>query len=163
MFLQAIIRQAKAIGLCSKYLNREDDPETHQILKKIIALALLPAEKIEEGLKLIEESALKFGEKRDKEAAEEAVRKNKKVPKKSFLVNWKRFFKYMRDEWMKKVKPKYLSLFNVFARTNNVLERWHRYLNDEMGGKPGVQHFISKCTQLINDCMANFFFVRVTF
>lgn len=162
IFLQAIIRKAKEIGLCSKFNNKEKNPESHGIFKKVISLALLPAEQIEQGLSHIEELAYKLGEKQDREAMEEREKKGKKHPG-NFSVMWRRFFKYFKDEWMKKVKPQFFSLFDAPVRTNNLLERWHRHLNDQMGGKPGVQHFISESSLISRYLISHFCFVGLTF
>lgn len=48
----------------------------------IIALALLPAEKIEEGLSQIENLAYEFAQKQDTEAAEEAEKTGKNAVRK---------------------------------------------------------------------------------
>lgn len=157
--MQAIIRRAKAIGLCSKFNNKERNPESHSILKKIIALALLPAHQIEEGLEHVEKLAYELGERQDRMADEEAEKTGKKRRSASFLIMWKRLFKYFQGEWIKKVKPLFLSLFDCPIRTNNLLERWHRYLNDNLGGKPGVQKFISKYCERKNYLLIFFILV----
>lgn len=121
----------------------------------------MPTEHIQKGLSYIEKLAYELGERQDREASEKDEKKGKKRPE-SFSVMWKRFFKYFKDEWMKKVKPEFFSLFDAPVRTNNLLERWHRYLNDQMGGKPGVQHFISKLSLIIIYLSTHLVFVRMT-
>lgn len=110
----------------------------------IIALALLPDHLIESGHDYIEKLAMELGKKQDAEAADKAAKNEKKPPRKSYLQKWQDLFKYIRREWIKNVKPKYLSVFNTPIRTNNVIERYHRDLNDLLGGKPGVKKFISE-------------------
>lgn len=122
-------------------------------MKKLISLALLPADKFEEGLIYVEDLAYKLGKKRDDE-----LEKNKKKPK--ALRKWQELFSYMRREWLNKVKPCNISVFCAPECTNNVLERYHRDLNDMMGGKPGLKRFISeyKCKYKCNSiCRTEFF------
>lgn len=123
-FFQCIIRRAKAEKLCAPYDNPKKDPEGHTILRKIIALAFLPSERISEALLLIERAAFDLG----KTAGTE--------------LYWRNFFVYFRREWMRVVKPENFSIFKSLHRTNNVIERYHRDLNEEMGSKPSPKHFI---------------------
>lgn len=126
LLLQAVIRKAKKYGLCLRYNNKEKNPEAHAILKRIIALALLPANLIENGLQIIEELAYKLGE------------KNKT------LNRWKKFFAYFRKEWMTIVTPEGFSVFGALDRTNNCLERYHRDLNQFLMSNPSVRKFFGK-------------------
>lgn len=84
----------------------------------------MPSERIGEALLLIERAALDLGE---------------KVGTRN---NWRDFFTYFRKEWMKVVRPENFSIFKALNRTNNVIERYHRDLNEEMGSKPSPKHFI---------------------
>lgn len=131
--------------MCEKFNNAEKNPRGHRILKYLIALALLPDHLIETALNYIEELAMDLAREQDEEAAQKAANKGTKPPKKNYVARWKKMFNYMRREWIKIVKPKNMSVFNVPERTNNVIERYHRDLNDKMGGRPGVKKFIGKC------------------
>lgn len=51
--LQAIIRKAQFYKICKKFDNKDDNPEAHDILKKIIGLALLPPHLIPEGINYV--------------------------------------------------------------------------------------------------------------
>ena len=51
------MRRAKALKLCAQYDNPTKDPESHTILRKIIALAFLPLARIGEGRLQVERSA----------------------------------------------------------------------------------------------------------
>ena len=135
---QAIIRKAKALGLCAKYNNKEKNPEIHKILKMLIYLIFLPDSLIESALDYIEEEALKLGKKMD----EDLEKQGKKL---KWVSRWQKYFsEYLRPEWIKKVKVTNLSLFKAPKRTNNPQERYHRDLNEELGAKPSVGRFISK-------------------
>lgn len=107
-------------------------------MKKLIALILLPVSLIESALDEIEKEALKLGKKMD----EDLQQKGKKT---KWVARWQKYFsKYLRPEWIKKVKVTNLSLFKSPKRTNNPRERYHRDLNEELGARPNVWKFISK-------------------
>lgn len=120
------MKNARKHHLITQYDNKKKNPAVHLLLKKIIALAYLPATKIEEGLKVVEESAYELG-------------KEQKT-----TAHWKSFFFYYRREWMTTVKPPNFSVFNAPERTNNALERYHKVLNQLMGHKPSPTKFIGK-------------------
>lgn len=126
LFLQAVIRRAKRYGLCLRYNNKEKNPEAHKILKRIIALALLPANLIENGLQIVEDLAYQLGD------------------KKGTTNRWKKFFGYYRKEWMTTVTPEGFSVFGALDRTNNCLERYHRDLNQFLLSNPSVNKFFGK-------------------
>lgn len=131
VFLQAVIRKAKKYGLCLRYNNKERNPEAHDILRKIMALALLPANLIENGLQIVEDLAYKLAN------------------KKGTLNRWKKFFAYFRKEWMTTVTPAGFSVFGALHRTNNCLERYHRDLNQFLMNNPPVNKFFGKYFQNI--------------
>lgn len=112
------------MGLCAAYDNKTKNPKGHRILKKIIALAYLPPTNIIEGLEIIEKEAMELGQEQSTTAA------------------WTKFFSYFRKEWITIVKPENFSVIHALYRTNNFIERWHKYLNMEMGCKPTVKKFI---------------------
>lgn len=118
------MKNARKHQLITTFDNKVKNPKVHQILKEIITLAYLPADKIEEGLQLIEESAYKLGKEQNTEAY------------------WKSFFGYFHREWMTIVKPNNFSVFNAPERTNNAIERYHKDLNQLMGHKPTPLKFI---------------------
>lgn len=126
------MRKAKALGLCLDYYNKTKDPDGHRILKKLIALAYLPAKLIVEGLLEIEKEAKLVGEKA------------------GTWKKWQNFFEYYRREWIFIVKPQNFSVFNAVNRTNNKLERYHRNINEKIGSKPTVKKFVGNTTNLKN-------------
>lgn len=123
---QAIIRRAKKYGLCLPFHNKDKNPEAHAILKKMIALALLPPHLIREGLNHVKKLAFALGK------------------KEGTLKKWKKLFKYFEKEWMDIVKPEGFSVFDALDRTNNCLERYHRDLNQMLIHHPSVKKFLGK-------------------
>lgn len=93
--MQAIIRRAKKLNLCCKFDNKTKNPKTHRILKLLMAVPLLPADKIEEAIKFIQDLAYKLGKEQDNELKEQ-----RKKPR--YLPLWMKMFKYIRNEWLKK-------------------------------------------------------------
>lgn len=124
--MQAIIRRAKLLRLCAKFNNKEKNPEAHEILKKIISLALLPPDRVEEALQYVEGLAYELG------------------LRQGTSIKWLKFFKYFRKEWMKVVTPKGFSVFDALDRTNNCIERYHRDLNQFLMTDPAVHKFMGK-------------------
>lgn len=120
------MRNARKNKIIVQYDNKKTNPNVHLVLKKIMALTYLPAEKIPEGLAYCKEVAFEVG-------------KEQKTTK-----YWQDFFTYYDLEWMTKVKPENFSVFNAPERTNNCIERYHRELNQWMGHKPSAVKFIGK-------------------
>lgn len=120
------MRKAKALHLCAPFDNKKVNPEGHSVLKKMIALAYLPLDRVIEGLEYIEKLAFDLGDK--------AKTTN----------SWAKFFAYYRKEWIQIVKPINFSVIKGLRRTNNHIERYHRSLNELMGSKPDVKHFVGK-------------------
>ena len=85
--------------------NEKKNPTGHQIIKKIITLPLLPADKILEGLNII------------KITIEEQYAGDLKILKK-----WRKFATiYFEKYWMNTVTPIIFSVYNKVDRTNNYL------------------------------------------
>ncbi|XP_066590638.1 uncharacterized protein [Prorops nasuta] len=57
---------------------------------------------------------------------------------------------YMRKYWIRKINPQVLSAYNSKGRTNNVIERYHRYLKEVMGRHPPFCRFISRMQEDID-------------
>lgn len=119
-----MIRRAKSLGLCAEFNNKKLNPECHKVLKRIIALPFLPADRIIEGLDSVQILAYELGRRQ------------------STTEKWKNFFEYYRKEWIQIVKPENFTVCGVRFRTNNFLERWHRDLNEYLCAKPTVKNFI---------------------
>lgn len=96
--------------MCLKANNWKDNPEGHEILRKIGFLALLPQDKIEEGLKIIEG----------------LIEKNSS-DKPAVYLKWLQYLEYFVSEWMTVVGPKVFSVYNSVDRTNNYLESLHNW------------------------------------
>lgn len=108
--------------------NKEKNPKSHEVIKKLLVLPLLPAEKIEEGLEII------------KINIQELFNDDKKK-----LEKWQEFINsYFTRQWMKNVTPSVFSVYKMIDRTNNFLESYHRTLNSFIGTKPSTFTFLRK-------------------
>lgn len=94
--------------------------ESEELLRKMMALALLPE--------------------KDISTAFEQIKNNTSdLMKRKF----KRYFDYFERFWINIVTPKRFSMYQKLKRTNNLIERYHRTLNRkfELNGDPWM--FIS--------------------
>lgn len=118
-----MVRNATRHGVAEKFDNKTKNRVRHKLIKKFIALSLLPYDKIVEGFVLLKQEAIE----------KQSDRANK----------CEKFCKYFENEWLKKVTPESFSVFNALDRTNNYIESWHRRLNRF--------EFISKIPQHFNE------------
>lgn len=120
--------KSKEYNLFLKKDNAKLNPNGHEVIKKIILIALLPHDKITEALEII------------KKIIEKYFKDNAKIFKK-----WKKFVEYyIQNEWIKKVTPKVFSVYNMVDRTNNFLESYHRSINEIMRSNPTVSYYFRK-------------------
>lgn len=125
------MKKARKYRVALKVDNITKNPIGHEILIKFVTLALLPPERIEEGLQYIEK-VIKVTE------MEEKMRER-----------WGKFVSnYYKKYWISVVKPEYISVFNADERTNNCIERYHRKLNERMRKSPFPSDFLSKANFL---------------
>lgn len=127
---KALIRHGKKINVVLKKYNATKNEMGHKIIKLLINLALIPPDRIQEGLTYI-----------------------KKLVQKDFPNNnnWKKFIKYYEDEWIGRVTAGKFSVYKAIHRTNNHAESYHRTLNKDVGAKPGPKKFYGDCNfALIN-------------
>lgn len=120
---QCIIRNGKSMHVILKTRNSVDNPIGHEIILKIIYLALLPPAKFEAGLHHIKEE----------------IYKNYKNDE-----NWKNFMAYFTKEW----SSEKCCVFEAVDRTNNHCESYHRTLNMDLGKAPILKKFIGKFVKL---------------
>lgn len=80
----------------------------HKIIKKLIALALLPNTDINKAFQLI------------KTECETKFSGNRKM---------KQSLEYYEKEWINKIIPEGFSVYRLDSRTNNFLKSYHRKLN----------------------------------
>lgn len=103
--------------------TRKNNPEGHKLLKKYVALSLLPVSKIRSALNdLIDVTHAQFGDSK----------------------GWIKFIDYFERQWMKIAGPDLWSVYRKVDRTNNFVESYHRSLNLEMKTYPAWVTFISK-------------------
>ena len=107
--------------------NATKNEENHCILKKIMNLALIPHWLIRNAFDDIKDEVSQLKMNTDM--------RNK----------WELFFEYFENQWMIKTKPEYFSVFDMYDRTNNYLESYHRTLNSILRAKPSTLKFLSKC------------------
>lgn len=103
---KALWRQAVKKKFATQKKNSENQPRNHKIIKKIIALALLPESEIEN-----------------------AFQKIKKECEKKKIEDYSSFFNYYEETWINGYKPHCFSVYKQIIRTNNSIESYHRVLN----------------------------------
>ena len=62
----------------------------------------------------------------------------------SILKRMEKFFKYIKDYWLKDVKLAEYNCFENYNRTNNPLESFHKQLNKGIERNPDGTKFVSK-------------------
>ncbi|KAJ8665880.1 hypothetical protein QAD02_007542 [Eretmocerus hayati] len=124
-FCQALFRQGKKKKIAIRS-NRTKQPEKHLILRRFMALALLPSDKIQDALDfIIDDCKYYHGDYFD------------------------RFIKYFNDEYMKVVTAKGFSVYGENDKTNNKIESFNSYLLRLIGKKPLPNKFI-RCLQAVH-------------
>lgn len=119
------------------------DRNVQLIVKCVIALALLPADKIPTGFAEIITYVHLTGL---MEILGDFLRYNYNIIalKNLFDLNIiNNFFsRYYEQEWLGTVGPACFSVYNMVHRTNNDQEGFHKRLNDKMRPHPNVWHFL---------------------
>ncbi|XP_063216682.1 uncharacterized protein LOC134527704 isoform X2 [Bacillus rossius redtenbacheri] len=117
-YAQAIFRRAQQLGMARTI--RSETGET--ALKMLMALPLLPTDKIISGVQTVEEYLLQ----------------------ENMMVTFQRLTQYIRDFWIGVVTPSVLSVNGLEWRTNNAVESFYRKLLKAVGGpRPEFWHFIT--------------------
>ena len=97
----------------SKRNNKKKNPKKHKIVKKLIALSLLPPDQVEETyLEIKLEALTEFGFESE---------------------NVNNFFNYFETEWFTNVKIENFNYYKELERTNNAVESYHNNLVKELG------------------------------
>lgn len=125
---QNVIRNAKALNVISHQDNASENPESHDLVKKVILLGLLPWNNIEEGLNYI----------------------NRLAKERSLVTKkWTRFLeKYFHKEWVEKITPRVFSTFNCVESTNDYFGEYFITVNGRIGQKSDPIRFLSKWTSV---------------
>jgi hypothetical protein len=99
---QSCYRNIQEIGLMKLY---ESDPQSRQLIRSFMALALLPIDLISDGFELLK----------------------KKVQESPQAEQLKLFLVYFQKQWLKCFKPAIWSVGDSSWRTNNFAEREKRH------------------------------------
>ena len=99
--------------------QKTENAAKHRIIKKVIALALLPQNKFEAGLNCI------------------VAKCQKKFPRDRNLFQ---FLDYVRRQWQNKD----ISVFDQSSRTNNCVGSYHRVINKKLVTRPHLSVFLGK-------------------
>jgi hypothetical protein len=118
LFIKALLKKIKTLRLV--HVVRENQ-EAKTFLKKVMALAYLPEQMIEEEFTSL------------KNALTPAMRR-------SFAG----FFAYYTRQWLTIVKPAGFSVYGLSRRTNNVIESYNSVLADKLGQHPSSWQFIGQ-------------------
>lgn len=117
-FLQALLKKVKTLRLSQLI---QANSEAKIFLKKIMALACLPADMIQREY--------------------EALVHELEAPLRRQLEP---FLAYYQRQWLRIVKPAGFSVFGLSKRTNNVIESYNSVLSRELGRRPSAWTFICK-------------------
>lgn len=98
---------------------------TYTILKKVINLALLPPNYVQEGLHLIEQEV------------------NQKFPE---MKQWNRFLTEFREFCMEKLTPNVFSVYDMIERTNDYWTKYNSQFNSKVTKYPNTFKLLSKKT-----------------
>ena len=104
--------------------NNEFIYPEYNLIKKVIILSLLPYDKIEEGVKLIQMDI------------DKAFSGN---------VNWIRFLTYYKEKWLNKIMPERFSVHDDVERTNDYWTDYVSTINGRIGNNANTNKLISKC------------------
>uniref|UniRef100_A0A0C9RF33 MULE transposase domain-containing protein n=1 Tax=Fopius arisanus TaxID=64838 RepID=A0A0C9RF33_9HYME len=127
-YVQAMFRQLKT-KLGDVGMNRMQNwPLAQGVFRKLLALALLPAESILPSYEwLIENTPNDIRE---------------------FYAE---FFHYYQTWWLTRVRPERYSVYGHNTRTNNAIEAYHRVLHCDCGDHPGIWKFTGHFILLSKD------------
>ena len=98
--------------------------------RKLLALALLPVETIPEAFDWLVTNAT--------------------AEIREYFGN---MLQYYLTWWLTRVTPPNFSIFSFTHRTNNVIEAYHRVLDQRMGDHPSIWRFTGKFFNPINLCI----------
>ncbi|XP_044588923.1 uncharacterized protein LOC123268107 [Cotesia glomerata] len=113
-FVQAVLRKTTKLKVDILIEDRDD---MKVFIRKLLGLALLPADDIKEAFMWL-------------------VNNNKEI---SQLL--KKLTDYFVDYWLKIVKPERFSCFRNRTKTNNFIESYHRTLKLKLGSHPPIWEF----------------------
>ncbi|XP_057332973.1 uncharacterized protein LOC130672410 [Microplitis mediator] len=113
-YIQALIKKAEKLGLLNILKNWDDGKD---FFKKIVALALLPANEIENAFNWL------------------IATHNPLIP------TFKKFLEYYESYWINCVKPIHFSVFGFINKTNNFMEAYNRCLKLQFGIHPRIWQF----------------------
>lgn len=117
-------RKARKLGLTKKN-NKLTQPKVHAALTNLMALAYLPGNKIIKAYDFFKLDILRKFPEGDK------LRKK-----------WEKFLKYFERQWLR--DPHNFSIYQLKHISNNLIERYHRFLNDYIGKHPNIGTFYSE-------------------
>lgn len=125
--MQSLVRKAKELGLCLHRDNATKNPEGHDVMTKLIKIALFKENLVEETVQVIEKLV--------------EVRFSAKSCQVQ-LYGWRLYISdYIRGYWMDKVGPKDFVVYNQPDRTNNHAETNNNRTKSKLHTRPGTDTF----------------------
>ncbi|CAG5079644.1 Protein of unknown function, partial [Cotesia congregata] len=130
-YVQAIIKKSKEYGIINKTkVIPSSSPEVYIVIKQFIALALLPPSLIIPTFKQLQETVTR-----------------------DFGNYFEKLFSYFDGYWLKTIKPKEFSVYNIREdRTDNFEEASNHILNQLLQKNPNPNKFLG---QQNNEGMCN--------
>lgn len=125
-YTKCLWKNAVRKGFALNMNNKTKRPDVHYIIKQMIALALLPVDKIPETYAKIKKQALLM------------------FPNNSGL---KKFLRYYEKIWMSeksRYKPFDFCVYDKVHRINNAVEAYHKQLGNVFDKKPSPKKFLRK-------------------
>lgn len=124
---------AKEMGLLLSKDNATKNPKGFEIIKYLIPVALLPPNKIEEGIQVVI-SLIKTN-----------FEKNQTI-----FNAWMVYVnEYIYPHWMESVTPEFFSVFGQIDRTNNYSESHNKICKTKIPSKPSCHSFLCKYLRVI--------------
>ena len=127
IYLQEVIKSAKIFGIIPEEEHRDYKRISYQILHKVLLIALLPHNEIENGIMYIE-----------------TIIKDKFHDNDSETIKWSRFMTNFKNQWIKKITPESFTVFDDVKRTNDYWTNYHFSINGRIGRHPNTYKLLSK-------------------
>ena len=125
--MQALLRNRQRFSIITRVQNQHPHliKEAHHSERDLMNLALLPSEFNEEAFEDLNESLI------ENEELYEIMR---------------RWFNYYRGQWLSKTGPTNYSVYMKSARSNNLIERYHRTFKVLTATRPEIVKFFGELT-----------------
>ncbi|XP_034935376.1 uncharacterized protein [Chelonus insularis] len=131
-YSQALIHKLKEMKLLTFILQWKNGLI---IIKKFLALALLPPEKIQDAFEWLTINM------------PDVIQNHQE---------FQSFIKYYQNQWIRRTNPQVFSVFKKNIRTNNYSEAYNRVITQELGIHPSIWEFTYRINQLQQNALLEY-------